>query len=50
MTVFNGKMLSIAILIIMLFPFEGTSLEIEDPQELMDGDFFKVQPSNTKQY
>jgi len=47
MTLFNGKMLSMAILIIMLFPFEGTCLEIEDPQELMDGDFFKVQPKRS---
>ena len=41
----NAKTLSIAFLVAVLFPFEGSSLEIEDPQELADGDIFKIQPS-----
>ena len=41
----NAKTLSITFLVAALFPFEGNSLEIEDPQELVDGDIFKIQPS-----
>ena len=45
MTFLNVKTLSIAILVVILLPSEGSSLEIEDPQGLIDGDLFKIEPS-----
>ena len=45
MIFFNVKTLSIAIFVVILLPSEGRSLEIEDPQGLIDGDLFKTEPS-----
>merc|ERR1712226_764303 len=44
---FNGKVLSVFIFIILVFPFEDTCLEIENPQEYMGEDFFKIQPKRS---